>query len=144
MVEVSFYIIIYREENHTDSIPHIGLATGPIPSAIQAMTGLPRILLARHFQKVTGVNRENTGFRNPNGIEGVRQPGKYGIVGLDHDSGRIVPMLTLYPFDLVLIQSEFDAEPVDDPAGLLTLSTLNASVVSLFSWMRVGWPQQGH
>ena len=35
--------------------------------------------MARHFQKVTGVNRENTGFRNPNGIEGVRQPGEYGL-----------------------------------------------------------------
>ena len=82
------------------------------------MAGLPGIFLAGHLQKIAGMDRQNSGLGNLDRIQGVGQPGENRIVGLDYHRGGIVPMLTLYPLYLVLIQAELTAEPVDDPAGL--------------------------
>lgn len=125
MVEICFDVIIHGKKDHADTIAHIGLAPGTVAAAIQTMAGLPGIFLAGHLQKIAGMDRQNSGLGNLDRIQGVGQPGENRIVGLDHHRGGIVPMLTLYPLYLVLIQAELAAEPVDDPAGLLALGALD-------------------
>ena len=124
-IEIASDVIIYSEENHTDSITHIGL-TASAPTAVrEAMAGVPAVFLAGHLQKVAGMDGQNTGLGNLDRIQGIRQPGKNRIVGLDHHSGGVVPMLSLHPLNLILVQAKLAAEPVDDSAGLLALGALD-------------------
>ena len=127
MIKVALYIVLYGEKNHTDVIPHIGQAAGSIAAAIQTVAGLPGVSLTGHLQKITGVDRQNACLSDLEWIKRVRQPGEYRIVGLDCYSDGIVPMFTLHLLGLVLVQPEFNAQPVDNPAGLLSLSALNAA-----------------
>ena len=63
MVEICFDVIIHGEKDHADTIAHIGLAPGTVAAAIQTMAGLPGIFLAGHFQKIAGMDRQDSGLR---------------------------------------------------------------------------------
>lgn len=127
MVEIAFHVIVYGKENHADTITHIRLADGTPASIRKAMTGVPAIFLAGHLQKITRMNGEYAGFGNLNRIEGIRQPGKHRVVGLDLNNDRIVTVFALYPFHLIPVQAKLTAQPVNDPAGLLAFGAFDVA-----------------
>ena len=111
-VKVVLDLRIHCEENHADVISHIGQSAGLIAPAAEIVAGSPCVALARHLQKIAGMQREHRCFLKLQRIQGIGQLGKHLIV------------LT------VGIHMKLAAQPADNPACFLPGSALDFSAVS--------------
>lgn len=55
-MEVLRVLVTDREENHADSITHIGLAAAAVTAAFLAMAGTPSVVTVGHFEEIAGVD----------------------------------------------------------------------------------------
>lgn len=52
-----FHFRVNREEDHAHIVSHIGQRTGLIAAAFEIVAGSPGVVLVRHFEKITRVQR---------------------------------------------------------------------------------------
>ena len=92
------------------------------------MAGTPSVVAVGHFEKITGVNRQYSGFLDMRRVQGIGQPCKQRVVGSDRAHITVV-RLTCFGFFLNLVEVELQAEPIDNATRLLPRCALDAAVL---------------
>ena len=129
LVEISGDGFVHGKENHAHAVTHVGGAAGAPPTIRQAVTGVPGVVPIGHLQKITGVNGQHTGFGDVDGVEGIRQPGEYGVIGANCLRHCVAVFVCIDFFLGEPVQPKAEAQLIDDPAGLLSCGAGDPAVL---------------